>query len=65
MQRDFTYVADLVQAIERLIHVAPPRLDQSFASLFCSLSDVTFRVVNIGNSKPGSYGIYWSNRWAL
>ena len=56
MQRDFTYVTDLVQAIERLIHVAPPRSHQREA--FCqlsrdSLSDVApFRVVNIGNSQP-------------
>ena len=27
MQRDFTYVTDLVQAIERLIHVAPEAIN--------------------------------------
>ena len=56
MKRDFTYVTDLVNAIEQLIHVVPPRMDQR--ETFCqsphdSLSNVApFRVVNIGNSEP-------------
>lgn len=52
MWRDFTYVEDLVEAIARLIHVAPllsnagTKIDEGD-----SLSPVApFRVVNIGNS---------------
>ena len=56
MQRDFTYVTDLVAAIERLIHVVPPKRNQRNTfrqSSHDSLSDVApFRVVNIGNSNP-------------
>ena len=56
MQRDFTYVSDLVESIQRLIHVVPPKSDQRSLfsqSMHDSLSDVApFRVVNIGNSNP-------------
>jgi UDP-glucuronate 4-epimerase len=54
MQRDFTYVADLVQAIELLIGVPPPPAgDRGESSSNDSLSPVApFRIVNIGNSEP-------------
>jgi len=54
MERDFTYVADLVRAIELLIGV-PPRLPGSRGELppNDSISPVApFRIVNIGNSEP-------------
>lgn len=54
MSRDFTYVTDLVDAIARLIDVAPIRPDSPDAIPDGdSLSAVAaFRVINIGNSEP-------------
>jgi UDP-glucuronate 4-epimerase len=54
MERDFTYVADLVRAIELLIGV-PPRLPAERGEVLPndSISPVApFRIVNIGNSEP-------------
>lgn len=54
MKRDFTYVTDLAEAIERLIPVIPrrPGADDS-PPPFDSLSPVApHRVVNIGNDAP-------------
>jgi UDP-glucuronate 4-epimerase len=54
MERDFTYVADLVRAIELLIGV-PPRApaERGEALPNDSISPVApFRIVNIGNSHP-------------
>ena len=54
MERDFTYVADLVRAIELLVGV-PPRLpeERGEVSPNDSISPVApFRIVNIGNAKP-------------
>ena len=54
MGRDFTYVADLVRAIELLLPVIPPAPDsRGEISPIDSLSPVApFRIVNIGNSEP-------------
>jgi UDP-glucuronate 4-epimerase len=54
MQRDFTYVDDLVAGIEKLIDVAPVRpTDGAALPEGDSLSPVApYRVVNIGNSNP-------------
>ena len=54
MGRDFTYVADLVRAIELLLPVIPPAPDaRGEISPNDSLSPVApFRIVNIGNSEP-------------
>lgn len=54
MERDFTYVGDLVRAIELLIGVAPPAPEgRGKVSANDSISPVApFRVVNIGNSEP-------------
>jgi UDP-glucuronate 4-epimerase len=54
MQRDFTYVGDLVRAIELLIRVAPQLpTDRGEVSAIDSISPVApFRIVNIGNSEP-------------
>ncbi|MFD1912877.1 SDR family NAD(P)-dependent oxidoreductase [Halodurantibacterium flavum] len=52
MQRDFTYVDDLVEGIRRLIEVAPERPEGPVPE-GDSLSPVApFRVVNIGNGTP-------------
>lgn len=51
MYRDFTYVEDLVEAISRLIHAAPPSVTDRIGISGDSLSPAApFRVVNIGNS---------------
>jgi UDP-glucuronate 4-epimerase len=54
MQRDFTYVADLVRAMKLLIPVVPPAPNpRDELNERDSLSSVApFRIVNIGNSKP-------------
>lgn len=54
MGRDFTYVADLVRAIELLLPVIPPLpIGREEISPNDSLSPVApFRIVNIGNSAP-------------
>lgn len=53
MTRDFTYITDLVSAIQLLIDANPSNIDQSSCSSHDSKSSVApFRIVNIGNSKP-------------
>ena len=54
MKRDFIYIDDLVDALVRLINVAPHSLDNRGAALSGdSLSAVApWRVVNIGSSNP-------------
>ena len=54
MKRDFTYIDDLVEALVRLINVAPHSPDNRGEALSGdSLSAVApWRVVNIGNSNP-------------
>lgn len=51
MKRDFTYVDDLVHALNLLLDKAPGKTPISMA--FDSLSPVApFRIVNIGNNRP-------------
>jgi UDP-glucuronate 4-epimerase len=51
MERDFTYVDDLVEAIDRLV-ARPPEAGQKVMA-GDSLSEVApFRIVNIGNAQP-------------
>jgi UDP-glucuronate 4-epimerase len=54
MERDFTYVGDLVRAIELLIGVPPTTpAERGEISSSDSISPVApFRIVNIGNSEP-------------
>jgi UDP-glucuronate 4-epimerase len=54
MERDFTYVGELVRAIELMIGEAPPAPEgRGKESANDSISPVApFRVVNIGNSEP-------------
>jgi len=53
MQRDFTYVDDLIEGIRRLIDAVPTRPVDGVVPAGDSLSPVApYRVVNIGNSKP-------------
>jgi UDP-glucuronate 4-epimerase len=54
MERDFTYVGDLVRAIELLFAVPPAATaDRGEVSPNDSISPVApFRIVNIGNSEP-------------
>jgi UDP-glucuronate 4-epimerase len=51
MKRDFTYIDDLVHAINLLIDIVPSRSDNSEVYINDNISPVApFRVVNIGNS---------------
>jgi len=53
MSRDFTYIDDLVEAIVRLIPLAPTREGAGRTDAADSLSPVApFRVVNIGSGAP-------------
>ena len=54
MERDFTYIADLVRAIRLLIAAVPPATGgRGEVSADDSLSPVApFRIVNVGNSQP-------------
>lgn len=53
MQRDFTYIDDLVEAIRLLVEAVPHRPEAADVPAGDSLSPVApFRVVNIGNSEP-------------
>ena len=59
MQRDFTYVEDLVEAIRLLMTACPERPADGHVPEGDSLSPVApFRVVNIGNSNPVQLGDY-------
>lgn len=53
MQRDFTYIDDLVNGMIALTKAIPARPTNTDVSVADSISPVApFRVVNIGNSKP-------------
>jgi UDP-glucuronate 4-epimerase len=53
MQRDFTYIDDLVEGIRLLVDAAPVRPEGGIVPEGDSLSPVApFRVVNIGNADP-------------
>ena len=55
MQRDFTYIDDLVEAIVRLLDVVPPQPEAGAAPVSDgdTLSPVApFRIVNIGGGRP-------------
>jgi UDP-glucuronate 4-epimerase len=53
MERDFTYVSDLVEGIVRLIDHPPPRPDESKESGDDAVSPVApYRIVNIGRGEP-------------
>ncbi|MFT4626768.1 MAG: UDP-glucuronate 4-epimerase [Myxococcota bacterium] len=53
MSRDFTYVADVVEGIVRLIdHVPTPAADFDPHQPSAAVSDCPYRVYNIGNNAP-------------
>ena len=60
MQRDFTYIDDLVEGISRLIEAMPPAPEDRDAPLpEDSLSpQAPWRVVNIGNASPVELMVY-------
>src|SRR6266446_767706 len=53
MQRDFTYIDDVVQGLARVM-VSPPDCTVSAANPGTSLSDARYRVYNLGNHQPVS-----------
>ena len=52
MNRDFTYIDDLVQAVTLLIDKVPKSGHSTGAAADSVSSVASFRVVNIGNSQP-------------
>ena len=53
MQRDFTYIDDIVEGVVRVIHKIPKENDQWKASNSnASQSSAPYKIYNIGNSKP-------------
>jgi UDP-glucuronate 4-epimerase len=59
MQRDFTYVDDIVEGIVRIAaHPAAPRTDWSGDAPDPSGSTAPWRVYNIGNSRPTDLSRY-------
>lgn len=55
MQRDFTYVDDIVESIARIVdHISTPNPDYDPVSTDPGSSNVPYRVFNIGNSNPVS-----------
>ncbi len=53
MSRDFTYVDDLVEAMVRIVNVAPSRETAKTTEALDSISPAApFRVVNVGRGKP-------------
>ena len=53
LERDFTYIDDIVTGIEKLIEI-PPRADKNWDRIKSNPSDsfAPYRVLNIGNNKP-------------
>jgi UDP-glucuronate 4-epimerase len=51
MRRDFTYVDDVVEAVERVIARAPVKADAAGADLDPSRSSAPWRIYNIGNNR--------------
>ncbi|MDR2905891.1 MAG: NAD-dependent epimerase [Helicobacteraceae bacterium] len=53
MQRDFTYIDDIVEGVARVIdRPAAPNLDFNAAKPDCASSSAPYRIYNIGNSAP-------------
>ncbi len=53
MQRDFTYIDDVVQGLARVM-VSPPACTVSAANPGTSLSEARYRIYNLGNHQPVS-----------
>jgi len=53
MQRDFTYIDDVVQGLARVM-VSPPAYTVSAANPGTSLSEARYRIYNLGNHQPVS-----------
>ena len=51
MQRDFTYIDDIVEGVTRLIDLPPPRRDPA-AAVSPATSTTPWRIYNIGNNQP-------------
>jgi UDP-glucuronate 4-epimerase len=53
MKRDFTYIDDITESIERLLHKAPVSNNQwDFGQPDPSTSYAPFRIFNVGNNNP-------------
>ena len=52
MQRDFTYIDDVVEAVVRLLPMPPSAADPASVTLHPGSSYTPFRLFNIGNHSP-------------
>jgi len=53
MQRDFTYIDDIVEGVVRVMHTIPKENDQwKVSTSNASQSSAPYKIYNIGNSKP-------------
>jgi UDP-glucuronate 4-epimerase len=52
MERDFTYVSDIVGGIERMISNPPSESDEIELNQFPATSTAAYKIYNIGNSRP-------------
>lgn len=54
MERDFTYIDDIVEAVSKLIDVIPEKNDSWTEDLGINSSFAPYKVYNIGNNQPES-----------
>lgn len=52
MQRDFTFVDDIVEGVSRLVKVVPERIKQTSTTISSDQSEAPFDIYNIGNGSP-------------
>ncbi|MHC4913795.1 MAG: Rossmann-fold NAD(P)-binding domain-containing protein, partial [Planctomycetota bacterium] len=52
MERDFTYVTDIVKGVEKVLESPARAVDIRGGEMDPALSSAPYRIYNIGNSKP-------------
>jgi UDP-glucuronate 4-epimerase len=52
MERDFTYVSDIVKGVEKVLELPPGKADSIEWEMDPAVSSAPYRLYNIGNSKP-------------
>jgi UDP-glucuronate 4-epimerase len=52
MERDFTYVADIVKGVEKILESPPGKSEFPEGKMDPAVSSAPYRLYNIGNSKP-------------
>ena len=52
MERDFTYVADIVRGVEKVLESPAVKMESIDGNMDTAVSTAPYRIYNIGNSKP-------------